>query len=98
MRQHILVQKAAEPVSSQRPDGRAGGRGSAACGRVLTERSVRAVGVVVLEVLLQYYGEVTWSGDQEVVEAFAAQRADPALRDRVRSRCPDRGADDADVG
>jgi hypothetical protein len=29
--------------SSQRPDGRAGGRGSAARGRVLTERSVRAV-------------------------------------------------------
>ena len=33
----ILVQKAAEPVSSQWPDGRAGGRGSAACGRVLIE-------------------------------------------------------------
>jgi len=51
---HILVQKASEPVSSQRPDGRAGGRGSAACGRELTERSVRAVGVVVLEVLVQW--------------------------------------------
>ena len=38
------------------------------------------------------------SGDQEVVEAFAAQGADPAFRDRVRSRCSDRGADDADVG
>jgi hypothetical protein len=33
-----------------------------------------------------------------VVEAFAAQGADPALGDGVRSRCPGRGADDADVG
>jgi hypothetical protein len=41
---------------------------------------------------------VAWSGDQEVVEAFAAQGADPAFRDRVRSWCPYRGADDADVG
>jgi hypothetical protein len=33
----ILVYQAAEPVASQGPDGRAGGRGSAACGRVLIE-------------------------------------------------------------
>jgi hypothetical protein len=41
---------------------------------------------------------VAWSGDQDVVEAFASQRADEPFRDRVRSRCPDRGADDANVG
>jgi hypothetical protein len=41
---------------------------------------------------------VAWAGDQQVVEAFAAQRADEALGDRVRPRCPDWGADDADVG
>ena len=41
---------------------------------------------------------VAGSGDQHVVEAFAAQRADEALGDRVRARCPDWGADDADVG
>ena len=51
---HVLVNEAAEPVSSQWPDGRAGGRGSAACGRVLIERSVRTVGVVVVDVLLQH--------------------------------------------
>jgi hypothetical protein len=56
------------------------------------------VGVVVLEVLLQYYGEVAWSGDQQVVEAFAAQGADEAFRDGVGSRCSNWGADDADVG
>ena len=51
---------------------------------------MRAVGVVVLEVLLQHQPEVAWSGDQEVVEAFAAQDADEALSDRVRPRRPDR--------
>ena len=51
---------------------------------------MRAVGVVVLDVLPQHYREVARSGDQEVVEAFAAQGADPALSDRVRPRCPDR--------
>ena len=34
---HILVEEAAEPVSSERPDGRAGGWGSAACGRALLQ-------------------------------------------------------------
>jgi len=41
---------------------------------------------------------VAWSGDQDVVEAFAAEGADEAFGNRVRPRCPDRGADDADVG
>ena len=53
--------------------------------------------VEVLDVLVQDDVEVTWSGDQEVVEAFPAQRPDEAFRDRVRLRCPDRGADDSDV-
>src|SRR5687768_17544500 len=72
----------------------------AAYGRVLVQRSVRAVGVVVLDVFgsTQHCSEVAWSGDQEVVEAFPAQRADEAFRDCVRAGCPDRGADDADVG
>jgi hypothetical protein len=58
------------------------------------ERSVRAVGVVVLDVFLQHRREVARSGDEDVVEAFAAQSAG----DRVRSRCSNRGADDADAG
>ena len=41
---------------------------------------------------------MAWSGDQEVVEAFPAQGADEAFRDRVRAGCPDRRADDPDVG
>ena len=43
---HILMNEAAEPVPAHWPDSRAGARGSAACGRVLMERSVRAVSVV----------------------------------------------------
>ena len=54
--------------------------------------------VVMREVLAQYGGEVARSGDQKVVEALAAQGADEAFRDRVRSRRSDWGADDADVG
>jgi len=62
------------------------------------QRSVRSVPVVMLDVLVQYKVEVAWSGDQEVVEAFLAQGADEAFRDRVRPWCPYRGADDPDVG
>jgi hypothetical protein len=94
----ILMNEAAEPIPSQWPNGRAGARGSAICGWVLVKRSVRVVGVEMVDVLAQHCGEVRWSGDQEAVEAFAPKRADPAFRDRVRSRRSERCADDADVG
>jgi hypothetical protein len=58
------------------------------------ERSVRPMSVVVLGVLLQHYCEVARSGDQQVVEAFAAKGADEAFGDRVRSWCPDWGAEE----
>jgi hypothetical protein len=69
---HVLVYEAAEPISPQRPNGRCGERGSAARGRALIKRSVRAVRVVVLDILLQHCCEVTLSDDQEMIEAFAA--------------------------
>jgi hypothetical protein len=56
------------------------------------------VGVVVLDELLQHLLGVAGSGDQELVEAFAAQGADEAFGDRIRTRCPDGAAEDADVG
>jgi hypothetical protein len=59
---------------------------------------MRPVRVVVLDELAEYHGEVTRSGDQQVVEAFAAQSADEAFGDRIRPRCPHRCADDGDVG
>ena len=71
--------EAAESVSSQQPNRRTGGWGSAACGWVLMQRSVRTVAVVVLNVLARHYIEVARPGDQEVVEAFPAQGADEAL-------------------
>jgi hypothetical protein len=84
---HRLVDEAAEPISPQGPNSRSCVGGSVACGWVLMKRLVRAVGVAVREVLLQHRGEVAWSGDQEVVEAFAAQGAGEAFRDGVRSWC-----------
>jgi hypothetical protein len=88
---HILVYQAAESISSQRSECCSGRWGSGACGRLLMQRPVRAMSVVVLDVLLQHDRQVAWSGDQHVVQAFAAQRADEALGDRVRARCPDWG-------
>ena len=95
---HVLVYEAAEPVSSQWPNCRVAAWGSAVCRRLLSERPVWAMKVVVLGELTQHCCEVARSGAQEVVEALPAQGADEALRDRVRPRCPDRGANDADVG
>jgi hypothetical protein len=40
---------------------------------------------------------MAWSGDQEVVEAFPAQGADEAFRDRVRPGCSDRRPNDPHV-
>ena len=65
---------------------------SATRGRLMMQRSVRSVPVVMLDVLAQYDVKVAWSGDQEVVEAFPAQGADEAFGDRLGPGCPDRGA------
>jgi len=56
---HVLVQKATETVASQRTNSRCGRRGSAAGGRLLIERSVGAVRVVVPDVLPKHCREVT---------------------------------------
>jgi hypothetical protein len=87
----VLVNDAAKPVPSERLDDCSGEWSSTALGRTLMQRSVRAVGVVMLCVLAQYRGEMAGSGDQEVVEAFPAQCPDEALGDRVRPRSSDRG-------
>jgi hypothetical protein len=43
--------------------------------------SMWAMSVAVLDVLLQHQLEVARGGDQPVIEAFAAQRADEAFGD-----------------
>jgi hypothetical protein len=53
------------------------------------------VGVVVLDVLAQDVGEGAGSGNENPVEAFAAQRADPAFGEGVG---PWWDPDDLDVG
>jgi hypothetical protein len=92
---HVLVYEAAETVSAQWSNGRAGASGSATHGRVLMQRSVWPMGVVVHGVLAQHNCEVALSGDQQVIEAFAAQCA---FDHRVRLWCANWGAEDADVG
>jgi hypothetical protein len=62
------------------------------------QRAVRAMRVVAHDVLPKRLRQVAWSGDPQVVEAFAAQRPDDALGHRVRARCADGGAENADVG
>jgi hypothetical protein len=57
-------------------------RESAASGRELIEQSVRAVSVVMID-LLAHCGEVALSDDQEVEEALAAKV--PMKRRRLRS-------------
>ena len=51
----------------------------------------------MLHILAQHDVEMAWSDDQEVVEAFPAQSADEAFRDRVRPRCADRRPNDPHV-
>jgi hypothetical protein len=54
------------------------------------------VRVEVLDIPAQHDVEVAWSRSVGG-RAFSAQSADEPFRDRIRPRCPDRGADDADV-
>ena len=61
------------------------------------EWDLAAQPILLLDELLQRYREVARSGDQEVIEAFPAQRPDP-FGDGVRSWRSDQGADAADVG
>lgn len=65
--------------------------------RTLTERAVRPLRVVVLDVLGEHCLEMTAPEDHHPVEALAPDGADHALADGVRPGCPDRGSDDPDA-
>jgi hypothetical protein len=70
----VLVDESAEAVASEVPNVGAGRcRSGSSCRWSLIEGSVRPVAVVVRGVLAQDVGEVAWSGDEDAVEAFAAQ-------------------------
>lgn len=64
------------------------------CGRFETKGAMRSVGVVVLHVDPEDVLELSAAYDQDPVETVAADRADPALREGVRVRRPERRADD----
>jgi hypothetical protein len=81
------------PPSRSRRSGRtvaSEGGGVPPSGGRCFEGSVWSVRVEVLHILAQHEIEVAWPGDQDVVEAFPAQRADESFRDRVRPWRPDR--------
>jgi hypothetical protein len=58
-------------------------------GRTKVDVPVRP-GPVVLGVRVQDALQMTPAEDQQVVEALPSNGADPTLRERVRSRCPNR--------
>jgi hypothetical protein len=58
---------------------------------------MRPVAVVIVDVDAEHLLEVSPADDQDPVEAFAADGADPALGERVRLRGAKRRADDLDA-
>jgi hypothetical protein len=80
----VFVDQTAEPVPSRDPDIDAQGRRMLASGgRALEERPVRAMDVLVIDVLAQDQLQVPLAGDQHPVQALAPGAGDPPLRDRV---------------
>jgi len=63
-------------------------------GRILRQRPVRPMSVVMIGVLTKDQPQVPFVGDQHLVQAVSAGAAHPALRDRVRPRRPDGRLDD----
>jgi len=76
----VFVDQAAEPVPPQNPDTCAcGGRTLASGGRVLVQRPVRPMGVVMVGVLAENRLQVPFAGDQHPVQALAPCAGDPAF-------------------
>jgi hypothetical protein len=85
------MDQAAEPVPAQNARTSRFGRRIRASGRrLLLQCPVRTVKVVVVGVLAEDQPQVTFASDQHPVRALAAGTADQALRDRIRTRRPDR--------
>jgi len=55
-------------------------------GRILLQRPVRTMSVVMIGVLAEDQPQVPFADDQHPVQALAAGAAHPALRDRVGAR------------
>ena len=95
----IFVDQAAGPVPPQNTHtGHFHSRIRAPRGRVLMQRPVRPVAVIVTGILTKDQPQMPFAGDQHPVQALAAGTAGPAFRDRVRTRRPYRGLDDPHAG
>jgi hypothetical protein len=91
----IHVEHAAEPITALAlHDTAAGAAGRCPEWWLQPEGAVRAGHVVVLGVLAHHVAEVPLPGDELPVEALAAHRPHPALRERVRAGRPHGGAHD----
>jgi hypothetical protein len=91
----VFVDQAAEPVPPQNPDTRAcGGRTLASGGRVLVQRPVRPMSVVMVGILAEDQLQVPSAGDQHPVQALAAGTGDPAFGYSIRARRLDRSPHD----
>jgi hypothetical protein len=83
----IFVDQAAESVPPEHADTCTFRQGIGSPGRrILLQRPVRPVGVVVIGVLAEDEPQMPLASDQHLVQAFAAGAADPAFGDRVRAR------------
>src|SRR6185437_11246714 len=95
----IFTDQAAEPVPSQDPDTWVHkGRMLTPGGRALAERPVRAMNVIVLDVIAQDQPQVPLAGDQHPVQALAPDAGNSPLRDRVRPGRPHWRLDDPHTG
>ena len=97
----VLMDEAAEPVGSSHPGevDIAEERGSRIerGWRPLVQRAMRALGVVMLDVLDEYGLHVATAEYEHSVEALAPDAADHAFADGVGPGCLDRGLDDGDA-
>ena len=80
------MQTAQPPASHDRSAGSLRGRGKTTAGSLLFKRVVRAVLMVVGNVLSQQSAKVTLVEDDGVIEQFATHASDPALCDTVLPR------------
>jgi hypothetical protein len=93
------MDQAAEPVPAQDPDISVRIRRMRTSGRrTLLQCPVWPVRVVVIDVLIKNQPQVPLASDQHPAQALADGAGDPAFRDRIRARRPDRRPDDPDPG
>src|SRR2546423_1618436 len=81
-----VLQTAQPPASHDSSAGSLRGRGKTTAGSLLFKRVVRAVLMVVGNVLSQQSAKVTLVEDDRVIEQFATHASDPALCDTVLPR------------